>query len=1275
KKDCEDVYDQLWFGDILAPTKITNELSGEAVCSSVIAHPYYTDLPLSGFTYSPNSVGFLGRCVTLTPEPTNPGKFSYTWNDTCLNIEGADFCEGIRSSDVTDPSGTGTVTTGISTSVPSFIMDAGVNALGVMAGTYFANVKQASVPSGLIQEFKDHIRFGVMVFNQDGAGSECDVNGTNITCAKHCSISTTTACNISADCPSGQSCELNTKLDGGKVISYLGYDPVGDHASGLIKAVDGIQASSWTPYAESYYNAIGYFANRTDLRLQTADFDETKKPSVDRCRLNNILIISDGASTADENSSVSSLAASYNDGDGKTDDSSTSCPGYAGSKNLDDLAWLAYNKNIKDFSTTPSQNNQKIKTYVVYNGLTAANATDECLPANLMNQTAKNGGTTSAYIASSYYVLLDQMRRAFGDIAGGSASGTAASILSNSEGSGANILQAVFYPLKEFEDSTKASWIGEMQNLWYYVDPYINNSTVREDTDYSGSGDHLLDVKKDYVVQFWFDPATNDTKAKLFKDTNGDGSGDTVVTSADDPRVSSQVAGLVNADAVKSIWRAGKSLWSRNISSDPRKLYTYLSGATATGCAGTFSKTGLFDLVAFNWAENENNSCILQKILNADTLEDAEHIIRYVHGVDGVTIGGATARNRTVEIGGVQHVWKLGDIISSTPRVQSSNKLQNYHQDSPVGYGDATYADDTNNTGFANSTSYKNRGMAYAGANDGMLHAFTMGKLSVQTTGDTKATLSGSDLGKEQWAFIPKDALPYLKYLADPNYNHIYLVDGPSRLLDASIGTSTLSGTNPYVSAGGCGTQYTGDDLEGGQSVTNYWACQRDGSKDNNKSWRSILIGSMGTGGAGADSTSGCSATTECVKTPVPGVGFSSYYALDVTDPANPAFLWEFTADDLGYSTTGAGVVRIAHKFDADGKTYNDTNGRWFAVIGNGPTGPIDVNQHQFKGLSTNNLKLYVLDLRSGTKIKELGPSTAITKAFVGSIAPGPIDVNRSEKLSDSYYSDDAVYAGYSQCTADCDTVTPVWDGGLIRLLTKNLINPKDWDLTTLISGTGPVTSAVSKLQDRKYKNLWLYWGSGRYFYKGDDNTRQGNLIGVKEPCFYMDSFLGAGLKTDTCRNTITFNSSTFVDQTTLQVNPDFADKNGWYITLGEQDTVNDFGAERVITDPVAMSNGAVFFTSFMPSIDVCNFGGKSFIWGVKYNTGGTASINALQGKALVQVSTGSFEEVNLSTALTANDGRKMATPMIGKPPTDPPPIVSASGNKPLKRILHIQGK
>jgi type IV pilus assembly protein PilY1 len=61
-------------------------------------------------------------------------------------------------------------------------------------------------------------------------------------------------------------------------------------------------------------------------------------------------------------------------------------------------------------------------------------------------------------------------------------------------------------------------------------------------------------------------------------------------------------------------------------------------------------------------------------------------------------------------------------------------------------YNDFTYMSFTQTTG---STGYKERGMVFAGGNDGMLHAFKLGKLELSWTGQgymEKARLAGSDL-------------------------------------------------------------------------------------------------------------------------------------------------------------------------------------------------------------------------------------------------------------------------------------------------------------------------------------------------------------------------------------------------------------------------------------------------------------------------------------------------------------------------------------------------
>jgi type IV pilus assembly protein PilY1 len=240
-------------------------------------------------------------------------------------------------------------------------------------------------------------------------------------------------------------------------------------------------------------------------------------------------------------------------------------------------------------------------------------------------------------------------------------------------------------------------------------------------------------------------------------------------------------------------------------------------------------------------------------------------------------------------------------------------------------------------------------------------------------------------------------------------------------------------------------------------------------------------------------------------------------------------------------------------------------------------------------------------------------------------------------------------------------------------MLTQENLDPAQWELTQLVTNTGPVTTSVGRLQDRKNHKLWIYFGAGRYFFREDDKLLGRTIIGLKDHCYKASDDLTVPVG-DVCRSAVDFSSGTgFVNQTGTPVTT-VGDK-GWYITLEGEDLSNKTYAERSITDPVAMTNGAVFFTTYKPSADMCKFGGNSYLWGMKYDTGGSAPASALKGKALVQVSTGSFEEVDLGTKLTDKDGRKMGTPMVGKPPNDPPPIVSPAFNKPLKRVIHMQEK
>jgi type IV pilus assembly protein PilY1 len=837
------------------------------------------------------------------------------------------------------------------------------------------------------------------------------------------------------------------------------------------------------------------------------------------------------------------------------------------------------------------------------------------------------------------------------DILQTATSGTAVSILASGEGSGANLLQAFFYPKKSFID-TDIDWVGEMQNLWYYLDPKLQVSTIREDTD----SDKKLELKNDYVVHFRFDSSLNKTRADLSQDVNGDGS---VVT----------YQKTVDLEQTKSLWEAGRKLWSRDLSASPRTLYTTTNGTSLS------IFTGL-----------DTSLATVRGYLQAATSAEAADIINYVKGIDltgyrGRTVSIDLNANSVIDSGETK-VWKLGDIVSSTPKTESWVKLNTYDTDSPAGYNDLSYGK------FVNSLDYQARGAVYVGSNDGMLHAFKLGVTEMSNNPSDKFQIaeikSSVDLGKEMWAYIPKNSLPYLKYLTDPNYCHLYYVDATPNLFDASINipadsNCTCSTLGDYST---CCRETTFIKDISGNDTRNV-----DFSKT---SWRTIIIGGMGQGGAcrattGTCASGNCSSTTatsctvnancpsyetcllNCVKTPVmdpvdntKGLGYSSYFALDVTDPGSPSLLWEFSDPALGFSTSGPAVVRIGDK---------TKNGNWYAVFASGSTGPINTGLRQFMGKSDQNLKLFVLNLKTGVLVRTI--DTGLSNAFAGSIVSSCVDTDRWRPDRTGNYQDDVFYVSYTQKSGTN------WIGGVLRVTTKESA-PSQWVVSTLINGTtlgsniGAVTSAVSHLQDKTNHRLWVYFGTGRYFYKigtdiDDADTRQ-RIYGVKDPCYLV----AADRYDPSCTASVTSLTDSTTSAPTSEPTSD-----GWYITLDSSGS--SYKAERVITNALAAFTGGVFFTTFAPTSDICGYSGNSYLWAVNYTTGGSAPSSALKGTALIQVSTGEIKEVPLATSFTDKassgdtQGRRTAA-FQGVPPKGQGLSVVINP-RPMKKILHMQEK
>ncbi|MFV1950600.1 MAG: pilus assembly protein, partial [Nitrospinota bacterium] len=281
----------------------------------------------------------------------------------------------------------------------------------------------------------------------------------------------------------------------------------------------------------------------------------------------------------------------------------------------------------------------------------------------------------------------------------------------------------------------------------------------------------------------------------------------------------------------------------------------------------------------------EGNASTLKPYLRAADDAEAENIINFIRGEDA-----AGLRDRTVDDAGT--VWRLGDIIYSTPAVVRRPMARYIYR-----YGDTSYYD------FLEKY-HERETVVYVGANDGMLHAFRAG---VHHEGDDPGTedtreygwYEGDKIGEELWAYIPYNLLPHLKWLSDPNYTHVYYVDLKPRVIDASI-----------FKAGG--------DHPGG--------------------WGTVLIGGMRFGGKGVkiDDFNGSGA---------PKTFSSAYFALDITNPANPPkLLWEFTNPELGFTTSYRGVAKV--------------KGKWFVIAGSGPT--------DYDGTSDQTAGIFVLDLKTG---------------------------------------------------------------------------------------------------------------------------------------------------------------------------------------------------------------------------------------------------------------------------------------------------------------------
>ena len=938
-------------------------------------------------------------------------------------------------------------------------------------------------------------------------------------------------------------------------------------AKDMITDIQNTACNTWTPLAESFYVGVHYYRQDFDpypggsnfsINDLNDPFNYNKYGGKIECGKNFILLITDGESTMDLN-----IPVEYQDYDSDGRDPGSYVD--SGSDYLDDLALWAHTNDMRG----DLLDDQVINLYVVFAFGSGS---------QLLMDAAKNGGfvdrdgdnkpdtvgdsrggawsdlgsnlewdedgdgTPDTYFeAPSGNELGAKLMAAITAILQRAASGTAVSILSTSSEGEGSLFQAFFKPVV-FDNIREVHWVGYLNALW--VDPYGN---LREDTVH----DNALVYDDDKIIKFTVDGGTGDTAVARYHDADGDGRADSGT-----PYETALLSEL------NPNWESGEKLALRDAADRTIKTWVDIDGD---------GEVGIGEFIDFD----TSNASTLRPFLDVADDTEAANIISFIRGE---SVSGY--RDRNITIGATEYVWKLGDIVYSTPTVVGK-PMERYHQY----YSDLSYGE------FYKK--WENRGVSiYVGANDGMLHAIKAGTFH---EGDDPATASkeehgwysvtedpatSEDLGEERWAYIPYNLLPHLKWLTRPDYTHVYYVDLKPKVTDARI----------FVNAGGA----------------------FDANHPNG--WGTILIGGMRLGGGEYTFEEDFD---DKLDTPDEWRTFrSAYFAMDITVPDSPVLLGEFTHANMGFTTSYPAISRL----EATEGFQNPEDDEWFCVMGSGPTA--------CDGSSNQNGYVFVVDLSNGQLVQTF--TTAESNAFMAN--PITLDINLNYNTELVYIGETYEQGGGMEGKMYRISTRNNPDPAVFSYKEDPTINP--WVMSTLFSSATPITASANASIDED-DNIWIYFGTGKY-YSSDDKTDLTTqyFYGIKEPCTYggcTTEVALADLYNST--NVIILNNGEVVGATANTWDA-FVDEvqaeEGWYLSLAT-------GGERVLNRPSVLG-GVVLFAPFKPDDDVCSYGGTGSLYALYYETG-TAYYDAILGTETYGDKEKCLKSVSLDKGITSEIG------------------------------------
>ncbi len=774
-----------------------------------------------------------------------------------------------------------------------------------------------------------------------------------------------------------------------------------------------------------------------------------------------------------------------------------------------------------------------------------------------------DGNPDNYFFAVEPRQLEDALRRVFNEIIGRTSSGTAASVVANArEGVGA-VFQALFEPLRQDNSGREVEWIGTLHALW--IDEL---GRLRED---GNANRQLDDLTADPVVELFFDETNpieenRRTRVRRFR-------GDPASTTPE----------LDEIERLKTLWNGRERLSALSNVTTQRSYSALANGGRHILTWLDLDRDGIVDNGEQRAFASGTFTAGNFGILNTQTLADAQKLVNYSRGQDV-----AGLRNRTVDYknNGTPQVMRMGDIVQSTPTAVSQPA-----ESFDLLYDDATYA--------AFRERYRNRRqVVYVGANDGMLHAFNGGFYNAAAR---RFDLTGNNseiqhpLGTELWAYVPFNLLPHLTWFSDPDYTHVWYMDGKPRVFDARIydDKACSDAVNPcgWATLLVVGFRFGGGDLT-------------LPAKNNN----TVNSGFADFNTANAFPRNGTLKTR------------SAFVVLDVTNPeAPPKLLTEISSDDIGFASSFPTVVanRTAGLKPGDAGNTDDS---WYLVFGGGPDNLDSTITNLGEAQSSRNGKFFVYDLKklvaatpsvTPAKVYDLGATAA--KSFVTD--PVTVDWDLDFKGDSVYFGTVSTTVQKKKNNADEETVTTLssQSGKLFKLDLKESGAVADWVAPKVMLNPGAPVVATPSVTFDEEGNRWVMAGTGRFYADLDKPTTFANYLfgvidsepdtaGATAPIYSFANLVdvsGARVRTDnTLITPVSLGGGTQasdIDQLTEGV----IKAGGWKLNL-----VTGTGpAERNVTQTSIL--GDVFFAAgFTPSDSLCSGEGRSQLYGLFYKTG-----------------------------------------------------------------------